>query len=449
MRFKLKKMITFEDLNLTKPLYNALADLEFVNPTPIQTAVFTTIAAGRDVVGIAQTGTGKTFAFLLPILKNLKFSKDNHPRVLILVPTRELVVQTVAEVEKLTKYMTVRVAGVYGGTNINTQKKAVAEGLDIIVGTPGRTMDLCFSGALKLKFVRQLVIDEVDEMMNLGFRTQLTNIFDLLAKKRQNLLFSATMNPEVGKLIETFFDHPEEILIVPHGTPLEQIDQKAYEVPNFFTKANLLVKLLQEDESMAKVLVFIGTKKLADRLHEIVSPKFPELIGVIHSNKSQNYRLRQVEEFHDGTLQALIATDIIARGLDIKEVTHVINFDFPEFPINYIHRICRTGRADKIGSAISFIAEWEQEWKTEAEELMKMEVPMLEMPEDIEISDTLIPEERPQSLGDKHYFKAATLKGSQGAFQEKSRKNQKVNRAQEKRNARKLQKRSAKRKKKG
>ena len=440
--------MTFEDLNLTTPLRNALNDLGYVNPTPIQREVFSTIAAGRDVVGIAQTGTGKTFAFLLPILKNLKFSKDDHPRVLILVPTRELVVQTVAEVEKLTKYMTVRVTGVYGGTNINTQKKAVAEGLDIIVGTPGRTMDLCFSGALKLKFVKQLVIDEVDEMMNLGFRTQLTNIFDLLPGKRQNLLFSATLNPEVGALIETFFDNPEKIMIVPHGTPLEQIDQKAYYVPNFFTKARLLEKLLKEDEAMERVLVFVSTKKLADRLHEILAPLFPDLIGVIHSNKSQNYRLRQVEEFQDGTLQALIATDIIARGLDITEVSHVVNFDFPEFAINYIHRIGRTGRADKVGVALSLIAEWEEAYKTDAEALMGKEIPMLEMPADVEVSDNLIPEEQPQSLGDKHYFKPATLKDSQGAFQTKKLKNQKVNRANEKRRARKLQKRSAKRKKK-
>ena len=441
-------MMTFEDLNLTTPLRNALNDLGFTHPTPIQTEVFSSIASGRDVVGVAQTGTRKTFAFLLPILKNLKFSTDNYPRVCILVPTRELVVQTVAEVEKLTKYMTIRVAGVHGGTNINTQKIAVAKGIDIIVGTPGRTMDLCFSGVLKLKFVKQLVIDEVDEMMNLGFRTQLTNIFDLLSPKRQNLLFSATMNTEVSALIETFFENPEKIIVVPHGTPLEQIDQKAYNVPNFFTKANLLVKLLKEEESMSKVLVFVGTKKLADRLFELITPRFPELIGVIHSNKSQNFRLRQVAEFQDGTLQALIATDIIARGLDITEITHVVNFDFPEFPINYIHRIGRTGRADKMGKAISFVAEWEQEWKTEAEELMKLAIPMLEFPEDVEISDTLIPEEQPQSQGDKHYFRATTLKDSKGAFHEKKLKNQKVNRANEKRQARKLEKRQAKRKKK-
>ena len=235
---------------------------------------------------------------------------------------------------------------------------------------------------------------------------------------------------------------------MPHGTPLEQIDQKAYNVPNFFTKANLLVKLLKEEESMSKVLVFVGTKKLADRLFELITPRFPELIGVIHSNKSQNFRLRQVAEFQDGTLQALIATDIIARGLDITEITHVVNFDFPEFPINYIHRIGRTGRADKMGKAISFVAEWEQEWKTEAEELMKLAIPMLEFPEDVEISDTLIPEEQPQSQGDKHYFRATTLKDSKGAFHEKKLKNQKVNRANEKRQARKLEKRQAKRKKK-
>jgi len=440
--------MTFDDLKLTTPLRNALADLEYFHPTPIQKAAFSTIAKGRDVIGIAQTGTGKTFAFLLPILKNLKFSKQNHPRIIVLVPTRELVVQTVSEVEKLVKYMNVRVTGVYGGTNINTQKKAVAAGLDIIVGTPGRTMDLALSGALKLKFVRQLVIDEVDEMLNLGFRTQLTNIFDLLPERRQNLLFSATLNPMIEGLIEQFFDFPEKIVIAPHGTPLEQIDQQAYDVPNFFTKANLLTHLLQSDEKMGKVLVFVGTKKLADRLFELVDPKFPEKIGVIHSNKSQNFRLRQVQEFHESKLRVLIATDIIARGLDISEVTHVINFDFSEDATNYIHRIGRTGRADLAGVAISFVSEWEKERQQSAEELMNTEIPMLEIPEEVEISTELIPEEKPHSAGDKAYFKPATLKSSQGAYQDKLAKNLKVNRAQEKRKARKLQKRSAKRKKK-
>ena len=199
------EIITFRDLNLNTPLYNALDDLGFVSPTPIQQESFSIVSSGRDVVGIAQTGTGKTFAYMLPILKTLKFSTQENPRVLILVPTRELVVQVVDEIEKIAKYVNVRVLGVYGGTNINTQKQAVAAGQDIIVATPGRLFDLAVSRVLQLKSIQKLVIDEVDVMLDLGFRHQLLNIFDILPERRQNIMFSATMTEDVDELITDFF----------------------------------------------------------------------------------------------------------------------------------------------------------------------------------------------------------------------------------------------------
>ncbi len=203
--------MTFSDLNLNRFLLNALDDLGFIIPTPIQEKAFSVIMSSKDVVGIAQTGTGKTFAYLLPILRQHTFSDQKHPRVLIIVPTRELVVQVVKDIKSLTPYMNVRFAGIYGGTNINTDKQLVHAGLDILVATPGRLLDLALDGILKLKFIQKFVIDEVDEMMNLGFRPQIITLMDLLPNKRQSILFSATLTKEVDNLLDTFFKSPVKI----------------------------------------------------------------------------------------------------------------------------------------------------------------------------------------------------------------------------------------------
>lgn len=429
----------FEDLNLNKPLLNALSDMEFEYPTPIQKEAFSIIMSGKDVIGVAQTGTGKTVAYMLPILRLMKFSDQFTPRILIIVPTRELVVQQVKEAEKLTEYMNFRVAGVYGGTNINNQKKVLLAGVDMLIATPGRLLDLSLHGILKLQSIKHFVIDEVDEMMDLGFRPQLLRIFSLLPKRRQNLMFSATMPTTVENLIAEYFEFAKKIEIAPHGTPLERIIQKAYHVPNFFTKVNLLTSLLQGDEEMKKVLVFVGTKKLADILFGQMTGEDVDAaqdIEVIHSNKSQNYRLNAITKFHEAKCRVLIATDIIARGLDIVDVTHVVNFDFPDEPGSYLHRIGRTGRADADGIAISFITNDEEPFQMEVEALMRMSIPLLEIPEDVEISKHLIPMEIERSAGDKNYLSGPNLDRSKGAFHERKLKNQKVNRAQEKRQAR-------------
>ena len=213
---------------LSRPLQNAISDLGFSSPTPIQSKAFSLILSGRDMVGIAQTGTGKTMAYMLPILQNLKFSNQTHPKILILVPTRELVLQVVENIKSYCKYMSTRVIGVYGGTNINTQKITVSEGADIIVATPGRLYDLVVCRALQLKDVKKLVIDEVDVMLDLGFRFQLTNLFELLPEKRQNTMFSATMTKEVDLLIDDFFINPAKIAIAVSGTPLENINQQCF-----------------------------------------------------------------------------------------------------------------------------------------------------------------------------------------------------------------------------
>jgi len=440
--------LQFSDLKLNKALYAALEEMDLVHPTPIQIQSFPIITSGKDIIGIAQTGTGKTIAYLLPLIRDIGYAKDDKPRILIIVPTRELVVQVANEAEKLTKHMTVRVIGVYGGTNIHTQKLLCMDGSDIVVATPGRLVDLILSGALNVKAIKKLVIDEVDEILQLGFRPQLLNILDLIPSKRQNLLFSATMIESVENIIDTFFNHPTKIEIAPRGTPLEQIEQYAYKIPNFNSKVNLLRHLLSRDEAMNKVLVFVGTKKLADRLYETMSLGFGEQVGVIHSNKNQNHRLRTVEQFYEGQIRILIATEIIARGLDIQEVSHVVNYDMPDVPEHYLHRIGRTGRADKTGISINFLTEEGVLQQQAAELLMNKSVPVLQLPKEVEIVKELIPEEITRLGGDKNYLRQTDIGKSKGAFHEKLAKNQKVNRAQEKRNARKAEKRSARRKKK-
>ncbi len=417
--------MTFQDLNLNTPLYNALTDLGFTTPTPIQAEAFNVVASGTDMVGIAQTGTGKTFAYMLPILKNLPFSKQESPRILVLVPTRELVVQVVEEVEKLTKYINTRVLGVYGGTNINTQKQAVANGVDILVATPGRVYDLALSRVLQLKTIQKLVIDEVDVMLDLGFRHQLINIFDFLPEKRQNIMFSATMTEDVDVLISDFFKNPERVSIAVSGTPLENISQVRYNVPNFYTKVNLLKHLLSNAEIFTKVLVFVSNKNMADRLFDNLDSTFHDELCVIHSNKTQNYRLRSIEQFRNGVNRILVATDVMARGLDIENISHVINFDTPHYPENYMHRIGRTGRAERKGDAILFSTENEQESVEKIEGLMHMAIRLLELPDVVEVSTDLIEEEGPQIKERNNPAKRDDAIGA--AFHKKKEKNQKEN----------------------
>ncbi len=417
----------FSDLNLSAPLLNALAENGYINPTTIQHRVFPIVMSGRDVCGIAQTGTGKTFAYLLPLLRLWKFSKDKNPQILIIVPTRELVAQVVESVKELSTYMSVVALGVYGGVNINTQWTELQKGVDVLVATPGRLYDLAVNGAFKTKSIKKLVIDEMDEMLNLGFRIQIKNILDLIPAKRQNLLFSATITDEVEKLMDTYFNNPERVEAAPTGTPLENIEQVYYATPNFYTKINLLHLLLSQYKTMTKVVVFVATKKIADDLYEQLESKFPGTAGVIHSNKEQNYRFNTVKQFHEGIYKFIIATDIVARGLDISEVTHVINFDVPEVPENYIHRIGRTGRADKQGIAISFITENEKPLQKAIESLMKQSITQIVLPENLIISDLLTEEEMPKVYMKTIQLKIPKKEESGPAFHEKSAKNKKVN----------------------
>ena len=381
--------------------------------------------SGRDVMGIAQTGTGKTLAYLLPLLKQWKFVHTDSARLVILVPTRELVVQIVDVIESLTKYMSVRTIGIYGGVNINTQKKAVYQGVDILVGTPGRTMDLALDNVVRFDSLQKLVIDEFDEILNLGFRYQVTSLLAMMSNKRQNILFSATMTDDVDALLDEYFELPEEITLAQSGTPLEKIEQLGYYTPNFLTKINLLNHILTSDESTSRVLIFANNKKTVDLIANSIEENYPDQFGVIHSNKSQNYRLNTMASFQAGELRGIVTTDVMARGLDISDVTHVINFEFTEIPEQYIHRIGRTGRADKSGTAISFISPSEEEIQIEAEVLMEKEIVFLDFPEGVEVAVRLLEFEKDKKKV-KQLLKRVKKEGGE-AFHEKSKKNQKVN----------------------
>ncbi|MBK9256269.1 MAG: DEAD/DEAH box helicase [Saprospiraceae bacterium] len=418
--------MTFQDMNLGNALQNALNESGFTEPTTIQSRAFPVIMSGRDVLGIAQTGTGKTFAYLLPCLRLWKFSKERHPQVLIIVPTRELVVQVTEEVKKLSTYLNVVAVGVYGGTNLNTQAGEVDLGADIIVGTPGRLMDLVYHGTLKLKSIKRLVIDEVDEMLDQGFRHQLHTILEMLPAKRQNLMFSATLTEDIQVIIDEYFKQPERIEAAPVGSPIDQIEQSAFLLPNFNTKISF-VQILLKNPELNKVLMFVSTKAMADLVEDRLMTNFESEMSVIHSNKSQNARFKAVEDFKSGEIRILLATDIIARGLDVAGVSHVINFDIPDDPLNYIHRIGRTGRAGQTGNAIALVADYEKSDFEAIEGLMDMKVNISSNPENLEISEELIDAELPEIRMKNILAKIPVIPTSGSAFHEKKAKNKKVN----------------------
>jgi ATP-dependent RNA helicase RhlE len=416
----------FQELNINKALLNALEQMGFNNPTDIQQKAFPVVMSGRDAVGIAQTGTGKTLAYLLPILQQLKFSDQRNPRLLIMVPTRELVLQVAGQARNLSAFMSLRIEEVYGGTNINTMGQRVHQGVDILVATPGRLYDLVMKGILRLNSIQKLVIDEVDEMLSLGFRPQLISILELLPEKRQTLMFSATLADEVEEIIEDFFQNPEWIDIHFRGTPLEQIRQHHYKLPNFATQYNMLSLILEDSEEYNKVLVFAPGKKQADKLFNKLTHKYPEQLGVIHSNKSQNQRINTLNDFKDGNLRILISTDLVARGVDIFDVSQVINFGLPLQPGAYIHRIGRTGRVGKQGVAISLLGPDDNEKLKNIEEYIGQTIPSEDFPDDI-ISYASDPSEEKPAAWDKAYLKTHKLSEENSAFQPKKAKNLKVN----------------------
>jgi ATP-dependent RNA helicase RhlE len=416
-------MISFDDIKLSKQIRMALDEAGFDKPTDIQHEVFSPVRSGKDIIGIAQTGTGKTLAYLMPILMKLNYAQGMDPRALIVVPTRELVLQVVETIELLTPYMNIRALGIYGGVNINTQKEKVYDGVDILVATPGRLMDIYMTRVLKFNMVKTLVIDEADKMMDLGFMPQLNAIFEVLPEKHQNLLFSATFSDTVAKLSEDFLLVPERIEVAPQASTVENIHQIQYHAPNILSKINLLKYLLEDKEEFNKVMVFTETKKNADRIVERLEDILGEELSVIHSNKAQNTRINALNAFKDGSARVMVASDVAARGIDIENVSHVINFDIPTNYVEYVHRVGRTGRAEKEGTAISFVNEVEEELMEKIEELIRKPVTLESVPLDVEITSQLLEDEKKQTRNIKV---KNTVRRDTGAFHQKKAKNMKT-----------------------
>lgn len=415
----------FEEMNLNKSLKRNVAAMGLKEATLIQQRAFPVVMSGRDVLGIAQTGTGKTIAYLLPCINMWRFTPNNPPQILILVPTRELVVQVMEVAKKLIEDTSIKCVGVFGGVGMVPQAEAVSEGADILIGTPGRLLDLVLDGYVSMKNVKKLVVDEVDEMLEQGFRTQMGRLFDLLPKKRQNLLFSATLTGDIEKMVDTYFNAPARVEAAPMGTPLENIDQHLIHVPNFNTKINLLKYLLHKDD-MSRVLVFVSSIALADKVFDKMEEEFGSEVDYIHSKRTQSQRFRAVKGFGEGVMRILIATDVVARGIDVSSVSHVINFDLPIEPEQYIHRIGRTGRADKQGISIAFCSPLEVDKLEEIETLMSnTKIPVDEMPEDVAISTVLTDSEIPTYKMRNSFMETNAKAGS--AFHEKSEKNKKTN----------------------
>jgi ATP-dependent RNA helicase RhlE len=347
--------MSFKNLGLEARILRAVTEAGYTEPTPIQVATIPPIIAGQDLIGIAQTGTGKTAAFTLPILTKLAALPPQQRRatkVLIIAPTRELVLQIEENVKAYAQHLPVSVATVYGGVGEHPQIKALRAGTDIIIATPGRLMDLMQQRAADFSQLKHLVLDEADRMLDMGFLPSIRRIVQQLPKQRQTLLFSATLSKEIEQLTHEFQRAPKLIQIGRRSNPAESVTQLVYEVPKHL-KTSLLLYLLR-DPQMNMVLVFARMKHAADRLARQLEQKGIRT-AALHANRSQNQRLRALKDFKSGDVRVLVATDIASRGIDVDGISHVVNYDFPMHPEDYVHRIGRTGRAQAVGDAISFV----------------------------------------------------------------------------------------------
>ena len=412
---------SFEDLKISKAILKSLDEIGFTEPTPIQQKAIPKINSGVNVVGVAQTGTGKTAAYLLPLFTKLKKAEGVDPRVVVLVPTRELSIQVGEDVEEFTSYSDLRHAAVFGGIGWTKHAELVTPGIDILIATPGRLWDLYRAGVLSLKKVKFLVIDEADRMLDMGFLPQLRQLQEVLPRRRQNLLFSATFPEKVEKMAEEFLDHYEKVGVAPSATPVELVTQKVYKVPNYRTKLNMIAHFLQDEETFSRVIIFVRKKEHAEAVYKVIKRKTEGEKRILHSNKAQNTRINAIKAFKAGEVRILISTDVSARGLDASLVSHVINFELPANYEDYVHRIGRTARAGNRGDAISLVDPSEEWHLKKIEKLIRMEIPEEEIPVEVEVVETDFKEQqnqlreidRQRKIDDPTY---------QGAFHEKKRK---------------------------
>ncbi len=381
---------TFEQFKLNRQLLNAIEDAGYTTPSPIQEQAIPVVMAGHDVLGIAQTGTGKTAAYTLPLLMKVKYAQGVHARALILAPTRELVMQITAAIKELSKYTDIRTVALFGGVGTKVQIEGIEAGVDIIVATPGRFMDLYLKEVVVVKHLTTLVLDEADKMMDMGFMPQIRRMLEIVPRKRQNLLFSATFADRVERLSFEFLEFPTRIEVTPQATTADMVEQVLYELPNFRTKINLLTLMLESSVDLNRVLIFTRSREVAGNVYKYLLRKVvpEEQIRVIHANKGQNTRTNAMDAFREGSVRVLVATDVASRGIDITEVSHVINFDVPLIYEDYVHRIGRTGRANHIGKAITFMTMADEYHIRKIEGIIRKEIPRDYLPEDLEIVAT-------------------------------------------------------------
>jgi ATP-dependent RNA helicase RhlE len=373
--------MSFSDLGLLPELMRAVADKGYDTPSPIQTQAIPAVLAGRDVLAGAQTGTGKTAGFVLPILQLLAADQANGhsraPRALVLTPTRELAAQVAQSARDYGKYMQLRTYQVFGGVSINPQISALRSGCDILVATPGRLLDLAQQRAADLSHVQVLVLDEADRMLDMGFIPDIRRIIKLLPQKRQNLLFSATYSDDIRGLAERLLHNPLSVQVAPRNAPIELVEQRAYRVQKE-QKRHLLVHLIQEGQ-WRQVLIFTRTKHGANRLTQQLEGAGIQA-AAIHGNKSQAARVKALDMFKRGEVTCLVATEVAARGLDIKELPQVVNYELPNVPEDYVHRIGRTGRAGSAGEAISLVSSDETGLLRDIERVLRRSIPTLPTP---------------------------------------------------------------------
>ncbi len=418
-----KNIENFSDFKLNKQVLNAIEEAGYASPTPIQKKAIPLVLSGHDVMGIAQTGTGKTAAFVLPLLMKLKYAQGQDPRALILAPTRELAIQINENIQKYSTYVDLRFTAVYGGTGMKVQEEKMAEGIDILVATPGLFMDLYRKRAFGTKQIKTLVIDEADKMMDMGFMPQIRQILEVIPVKRQNLLFSATMSEIVENLSAEFLEFPEKVEVTPQSSTVDTISQSLYFIPNFKSKINMLGHLLDQEE-LTRVIIFVKTKANADNIFKFIDRKITKSVKVIHGNKAQNTRLNSIDSFKNGEIKILVATDVAARGLDVSMVSHVINFDVPLIYEDYVHRIGRTGRAEQTGIAITFANKAEEYHIKQIEKLIDKKITLESIPPEVDIEKTPFIEQQEQ-LREIDFRKKKLDPTYQGAFHDKKTKKSK------------------------
>ena len=387
--------MSFSTLGLSPKLLQSVTDAGYTQPTPIQLSAIPRVLAGRDLIGIAQTGTGKTAAFVLPLLERISIRPHkNGARALIVAPTRELALQIDEHVRMLGRHLRIRCATIFGGVGETPQIQAVRRGVDVIVATPGRLLDLMSAGHVSLKDVEIAVLDEADRMLDMGFLPQIRRVVNALPKQRQTLLFSATLSSDIEKITSEFLRAPETVEIGRRANPADSVTQFLYPVPKS-RKIDLLAHLLR-DESLDSVLIFSRTKHGADKIVRKLKAHNVNA-AALHSNRSQSQRVAALDAFKSGRARVLVATDIASRGIDVEGISHVVNFDFPMHAEDYVHRIGRTGRADAIGDAISFVTPDDEPYVRDLERMTKKTIARKRV-EGFDYSEVHAPSHQPRPM---------------------------------------------------